>query len=267
MTNKVVEWEDRTNFDIELQNRYKANPFDLALAPFFKKPRKILEIGCGQGRFMSIFPNITGLEYSQKFIDIAKKRGVKGKIYKGDAFNMPFKSKTFDLSFSTGLIEHYDDKQKLVNEHARVVKDGGLCIITVPSAGPDAYVGGLIREVVYKNTEKYDPQYFGERMHKKELHNLMQNAGLKNIKVYNIGLPLRGQPVLILKNIRKSNSKLLAIYAFFLHSIAFVTTTNSFRRVTGDLLVRLFSRKFGHSLIAIGTKWKGRYSFGYHNFR
>ena len=254
MTNKVEEWEDRTNFDIELKDRYRANPFDLALSPFFKNSKKILEVGCGQGRFMSQFPNITGLEYSQKFIDIAKKRGVKGRIYKGNAFNMPFKPNTFDIVFSTGLIEHYDDKQNLVNEHVRVTKSKGLCIITVPSAGPDAYIGNFVREVVYKGTPKYDPQYIGERMQKKELYSLMKNSGLKNVKVYNIGLPLRGQPVLILRNLLRCSNKLMALYAFVLHSLGYITSTYAFRWITRDFLVRAFSRRFGHSLIGVGVK-------------
>jgi len=252
--NKVEEWNDRINSNTILDNKFKSNPFDVALIAQLKKHKKILEVGCGQGKFMSIFPNITGLEYSRKFIEVAKKRGVKGKIYRGDAFKMPFKKPSFDLVFSTGLIEHYNKKQKLVNEHTRVTKTGGKCIITVPSIGPDAYLVNLMRETVYKGTKKYDPQYLGERMKRKELKELMETAGLKKVVVYNIGIPVRGQPMLILRNFRKSKNKILSLYAFILHSIAYITTTSIFRRITKDFLVKLFSRKYGHSLIGIGIK-------------
>ena len=251
---KVEEWEDRTNFSIQLKGRFKSNPFDVALVKYIKNYKKVLEVGSGQGRFMSLFPNITGLEYSQKFIDIAKKRGVKGKIYKGNAFDMPFKKDTFDMVFSTGLIEHYNNKQSLVNEHVRVLNNGGTCIITVPSSGPDGFLVNLLRETVYKGTKKYDSQYLGERMQKKELLTLLINAGLKNIKVYNIGLPVRGQPMVIIRNFWKSKNKLLTLYAFFLHSLAFITTSKSFRMLTRDLFVRIFSDKYGHSLIGVGKK-------------
>lgn len=251
---KLTEWEDRTNFDIEVKNEYNSNPCDTALIEFLKRHKQILEVGCGQGRFMSLFSNISGLEYSQKFINIAKKRGVKGKIFKGDAFNMPFRSGTFDMVFSTGLIEHYEDKQKLVSEHVRVLKMNGLCLITVPSSGLDGYLVNLLREVVYKGTKMYEPSYLGERMKSEILYSLLEKEGLKKIKVYNIGLPIRGQPGLILKNIKKSGSKLLALYSLVLHSIAYITTTELFRRLTFDTLVRLFSKKHGHALIGIGIK-------------
>src|SRR3989344_1771048 len=141
---RIGEWEDRTNFSIELKDRFKSNPFDVALGNYIKNYKKVLEVGSGQGRFMSLFQNITGLEYSQKFIDIAKKRGIKGKIYKGNAFDIPFKKNTFDMVFSTGLIEHYNNKQSLVNEHVRVLKNGGTCMITVPSAGFDGHLVNLL---------------------------------------------------------------------------------------------------------------------------
>lgn len=79
-------------------------------------------------------------------------------------------------------------------------------------------------------------------------------SGLKDIKVYNVGLPVRGQPIAILNNIKKSENKLLALYAFISHSIAYLTTTELFRRTTRGALVKLFGRKFGHSLIGIGIK-------------
>ena len=251
---KTNTWSDRTNFSIEVKDRFLSNPHDVEIIKYIKKHKKILEVGCGQGRFMSLFPNITGLEYSQKFIDIAKKRGVKGKIYKGDAFDMSFKEGTFDMVFSNGLIEHYDKKQELVNEHVRVLKKNGLCLITVPSSGIDGYLVNLLRETVYKGTKKYNPHYLGERMERRQLLKLMEDSRLKDIKVYNVGLPVRGQPIAILRNIKRSKHKILSLYAFLLHSIAYTTTTKLFRRLTGDILVRLFSKKIGHALVGVGTK-------------
>ena len=165
---------------------------------------------------------------------------------------MHFKKDTFDMVFSTGLIEHYNNKPSLVNEHVRVLEKGGTCIIIVPSAGPDGMLGNLLRETVHKGTEKYDPQYFGERMRKEELFSLLKNAGLKNIEVCNIRLPVWGQPVVIIRNFWKSKNKLLTLYTFFFHSIAFITTTRIFRMLTRDLLVKIFDKKYGHSLIGVG---------------
>ena len=210
------------------------------MGSILKQHDNILEIGCGTGKYMAAFPGkITGLEYSTKFAEKARSRNV-GKVVQGNAFKVPFD-------------EHYRDRQKLVNEHVRVIKKGGLCLISVPAKGPDGYLVGLLRDSVYSGTKKHDWSYLGERMGKNELGELLVSAGLKNVKILHAGFVMRGQPMAILRK----HGLLMGLsnyWAFVLHGLAYGTTTKIFRLVTASIITRLFSRRFGHALIGVGTK-------------
>ena len=45
---------------------------------------------------------------------------------------MPFKDKTFDVIISNGVIEHCPETDKIVQEHSRVLKKGGIFVGEVP---------------------------------------------------------------------------------------------------------------------------------------
>lgn len=51
----------------------------------------------------------------------------------GDAYGLPFQNAEFDVAIAMGLIEYLDDEAKYLNETNRVLKPGGLAIITYPN--------------------------------------------------------------------------------------------------------------------------------------
>jgi ubiquinone/menaquinone biosynthesis C-methylase UbiE len=53
-------------------------------------------------------------------------------LIKGDAFELPIKSETFDIVFHQGLLEHFTDPQPILEENYRVLKSGGLLLVDVP---------------------------------------------------------------------------------------------------------------------------------------
>jgi SAM-dependent methyltransferase len=50
----------------------------------------------------------------------------------GDVLQAPFPENSFDLVFSQGLIEHFQDPNQIIEAHARLVKPGGWLVIRVP---------------------------------------------------------------------------------------------------------------------------------------
>ncbi|MEK7616814.1 MAG: class I SAM-dependent methyltransferase [Patescibacteria group bacterium] len=103
-------------------------------------PKKILEIGVGTGS-MSIFfsylgLDVTGLDNDQDILkkarNLSKKLNGKAKFIHGNAFNLPFKDKSFDVVLSQGLLEHFQDDEifKLLDEQLRV---GKVVILSVPN--------------------------------------------------------------------------------------------------------------------------------------
>lgn len=93
---------------------------------------KILEVGVGKGRMVSILREngIYAEFYGADITENAKLSGTHAVI--GDARKLPFPDNTFDLAYSLGVIEHFPETSSAVAEHARVVKKGGRVLITTP---------------------------------------------------------------------------------------------------------------------------------------
>lgn len=100
-------------------------------------PRTILDIGCGEGfvdQFLiqrSPHCQIRGIDISLESIQLAQKRTPKLDIQQGNAYNLPFKDNTFDLTIATEVLEHLNNPEKAIMEARRVSKK--YCLFSVPS--------------------------------------------------------------------------------------------------------------------------------------
>ena len=54
--------------------------------------------------------------------------GLAARFFVDDCTKMNFPSDEFDLIFSIGLLEHFEDIQHVISEQFRVLKSGGLFI-------------------------------------------------------------------------------------------------------------------------------------------
>lgn len=99
-----------------------------------EKSRNTLEVGAGSGRLSrflaAIGYKVWCLDYSEEALTYAvrcfQKDKVHGTLVEGKAETLPFADETFDLVFSTGLLEHFENPEPLVREMVRVLKVGGL---------------------------------------------------------------------------------------------------------------------------------------------
>lgn len=104
------------------------------------RPATILEIGVGQGTFISFLSLLglrcIGMDNSEAIINIAKKfsnlLAIRYKLCVADGFYLPFRDKSFDLCISQGLLEHFSDQEieRLLEEQLRVAR---RIIFSVPS--------------------------------------------------------------------------------------------------------------------------------------
>jgi ubiquinone/menaquinone biosynthesis C-methylase UbiE len=103
-----------------------------------KTSQKILDIGCGTGVITEDIAlltkgTITGIDIDEKSLFLAQKQvselGVN--LVKADAMDLPFKNNTFDLVVFCGVLMYVKDKQKAVNEMARVTRKGGTVLATL----------------------------------------------------------------------------------------------------------------------------------------
>ncbi len=100
--------------------------------------KKVLEVGCGKGDFSLYLAEkgatIIGTDFSETAIEIAT---AKGKLYKSsatflemDAQMICFEDAFFDIIYSCECLEHIPDPTKALKEFQRVLKSGGIAIIT-----------------------------------------------------------------------------------------------------------------------------------------
>lgn len=97
---------------------------------------KLLEVGVGTGLSLPHLPNnieITGIDMSQKMLDMAQKRTVELKmehveLLKMDAMNMTLPTDSFDRVLSAYVVSVVPDPVKLVMEMKRVCRPGGYLV-------------------------------------------------------------------------------------------------------------------------------------------
>lgn len=100
------------------------------------QPKTILDIGCGEG-FVDMFLfqknpqyQIKGIDISKKTVGRVKKQAPKLMAQQGDAYNLPFRENTFDLTICMEVLEHLNEPQKAITEARRVSKK--YCLFSVP---------------------------------------------------------------------------------------------------------------------------------------
>ena len=103
---------------------------------------EMLELGCGtatMGMLLSPYiKNYTGLDISDVILEEIQKQVVRKNInnmffLKGDCRDVAWTDK-FDLVWSQGLVEHFDDAELIIKQHFKATKPGGTLIISVPYA-------------------------------------------------------------------------------------------------------------------------------------
>jgi SAM-dependent methyltransferase len=98
----------------------------------------LLEVGCGEGRGIDwLLPKIehySAIDKIAPVVDQLQKRYPKGKFISG---NIPplsdYASDSFDCVVSFQVIEHIQDDRLFLKEIHRVLKPGGLALITTPN--------------------------------------------------------------------------------------------------------------------------------------
>ncbi len=102
----------------------------------------VLEIGFAPGKILSYVNKVlgaavTGLDYSEHGTAMARELfdalDVDGEILCEDVFNSSLEKDTFDVIYSIGVIEHFDDPRPLVRKHIEFLKRGGKAIIMIPN--------------------------------------------------------------------------------------------------------------------------------------
>jgi ubiquinone/menaquinone biosynthesis C-methylase UbiE len=99
------------------------------------KALKILDIGSGEGGTSAFFSDSNHvISYDIDLRRLGKQKQVNNLVLiNGDAEYLPFRKSGFDLIILQDVIEHINNRNLLVKELMRVLKDSGLIYISTPN--------------------------------------------------------------------------------------------------------------------------------------
>ena len=97
----------------------------------------ILDAGCGDGQIGrllkdSMHVDVYGVDISKKGVALARKNGLKAKVADMSK-EIPFGDAMFDLVISSATIEHVPNPDVFLKEIYRVLKPGGIVLISTPN--------------------------------------------------------------------------------------------------------------------------------------
>ena len=101
--------------------------------------KKVLDVGCGEGTRLNLFSKKghkgTGVDVSGYAIKKAKKQYSHFNFVLVKGEKLPFQSNSFDLAYSTFVLEHTQDPKLFVDEMIRIVRPNGKIVILCPNYG------------------------------------------------------------------------------------------------------------------------------------
>ncbi len=103
---------------------------------------RILEVGCGTGRWLADLGAVTnqlyGLDFSMGMLGQAVERETRLHLTQGKASHLPFPAASFDLVYCVNAIHHFGFPDQFVRQARRLLRPGGsLAVVGMdPHAGP-----------------------------------------------------------------------------------------------------------------------------------
>lgn len=154
------------------------------------KGKWFLEVGCGRGSDSIALARMGGkcfaIDFSSNSIALSKRLAEQQKVniipFSADTRALPFLNNSFDLTFSQGLIEHYQPPDNLISEQIRVVKPGGSVLVDVPQLLSLQAVSKKILMKINKWPFGWERDYT-----ESQLKDLIEKLGLEFITSYGWG--------------------------------------------------------------------------------
>lgn len=97
--------------------------------------RRVLDLGCGTGMTLRELPERyrgIGIDPSAEALALCRERGLRA-LARASATELPLAEGSTDVVLALDILEHIEDDALALREIARVLRPGGLAILTVPA--------------------------------------------------------------------------------------------------------------------------------------
>jgi SAM-dependent methyltransferase len=163
------------------------------------RPR-VLDVGCGEGHFAAVLSrhgaDPVAVDVAEEPLRRARQREPQLDFRLVDPQGpLPLEDSSFDLIWAGEVIEHVADTAGWLSELRRVLRSGGLLVITTPDHGLLRRLS-LLRLSVFE--QHFDPRsdhlrFYGRRV----LVALLEDFGFEGVEVSRGGRSLNGDGVLL----------------------------------------------------------------------
>lgn len=156
-------WENPKKADRSLEGFLSAMERlnnELLLAADLKDHLTVLDAGCGFGGTLASIQannqemNLVGINIDSRQLEIARQQVPGVSFIEGDACALPFKASMFDRVLAVECIFHFPSRLQFLQEAARVLKPGGLIVLSdfVPKKinGSNGWIGKAIGRQMQK---------------------------------------------------------------------------------------------------------------------
>jgi len=113
----------------------------------FRERKKVLDVGCADGSILAPFVKaheLHGVDISEGLVGKACAAGIRAVAHDVETQPLPYPDETFDIVFSGETIEHHVDTDWMLSELNRVLKPGGILILTFPNIRTALSIGMLL---------------------------------------------------------------------------------------------------------------------------
>ncbi len=111
---------------------------------YIRPGMRVLEIGCAPGKHLAyvakvLGAEVAGIDYAEVGLRHAKQLfstlAIDAELRCENVFESSLEKRAFDVVYSIGVVEHFDDPAPIIRVHAEFLRPGGTGIVAIPNYG------------------------------------------------------------------------------------------------------------------------------------
>lgn len=117
-------------------------------------PKDIIDLCCGTGEMTNLLKqkytnaNVIGVDFSEKMLDIARRKYPKIKFIKCDVSSLPFKDNSFDVCMIAFGLRNVENLQTVIKECHRILKPNGV-LTNIDLGKPNKFFNIFLKPYMY----------------------------------------------------------------------------------------------------------------------